>query len=51
MAQGAVGGYAAPFGRSMSAKPKKKKKKQKEYIDLSLVDEVMELLIERGIVV
>ena len=31
-------------------KKKKKKTKQKEYIDLSLIDEVMKLIIERGIV-
>jgi cytidyltransferase-like protein len=50
---GAVEGPTAPFGQSMlDRKPKKKKRKakQKEYIDLSLVDEVLELLIKRGII-
>jgi hypothetical protein len=62
-AQGVAGGGAVeggaggigPLHRSGSDKPakrdkkKKKKAKQKEYIDLSLVDEVLELLIERGV--
>jgi len=51
MAGGAVGGYAGPLG-STSDKPAKrdiKKKKQKQYIDLGLLAEVMELIIERGI--
>ena len=50
---GAVEGPTAPFGQSMlDRKPKKKKRKskQREYIDLSLVDEVLELLIKRGII-
>jgi hypothetical protein len=36
----------------LDRKPKKKKRKskQREYIDLSLVDEVLELLIKRGII-
>ena len=63
-AQGVAGGGAVeggaggigPLHRSGSDKPakrakkKKKKAKQKEYIDLSLVDEVLELLIKRGII-
>ncbi len=32
-----------------SARPKKKRSKQKEYIDLSLIDEVIELIMKRGI--
>ncbi len=51
MGGGAVAGYSAPLG-SGSDKPtqkrKKKKTKQKEYIDLGLLAEVMELIIERG---
>ena len=46
---GAVGGYAAPLGYG-SVRPKSKKKKKNEYIDLSLIDEVMKLIKERGIV-
>ena len=46
---GAVGGYAAPLGYG-SVRPKNKKKKKNEYIDLSLIDEVMKLIKERGIV-
>ena len=33
-----------------SARPKKKRSKQKEYIDLSLIDEVIELIMKRGII-
>jgi cytidyltransferase-like protein len=47
MAGGAVAGYSAPLG-SGSARPKKKKKKN-EYIDISLIDEVIELIMKRGI--
>ena len=46
---GAVGGYAAPLGYG-SVRPKRKKRKKNEYIDLSLIDEVMKLIKERGIV-
>jgi len=54
---GSVSGYAAPLGSTSvsrgpltpTPKKKKKKSKQKEYIDLSLIDEVMKLIIERGI--
>jgi hypothetical protein len=46
---GAVGGYAAPLGYG-SVRPKSKKRKKNEYIDLSLIDEVMKLIKERGIV-
>ena len=59
MGAGAVGGASAPLGSTLVSRgpltptPKKKKKKkkakQKEYIDLSLIDEVMKLIIERGI--
>jgi cytidyltransferase-like protein len=46
---GAAGGYAAPLGYG-SVRPKKtKKKKKNEYIDLSLIDEVIELIMKRGI--
>ena len=45
---GAVAGYAAPLG-SGSVRPKKKRSKQNEYIDLSLIDEVIELIMKRGI--
>ena len=55
----AAGGYSGPLGSTLVSRgpltftPKKKKKKkkktQKEYIDLSLIDEVMKLIIERGI--
>ena len=45
---GAVAGYAAPLGYG-SARPKKKRSKQNEYIDLSLIDEVIELIMKRGI--
>ena len=52
---GAVGGYSGPLGSTLVSRgpltrgTKKKKKKQTEYIDLSLIDEVMKLIIERGI--
>lgn len=46
---GAAGGYAAPLGYG-SVRPKKKRSKQKEYIDLSLIDEVIELIMKRGII-
>jgi hypothetical protein len=52
MAGGAVGGYSGPLA-STSDKPgkrDKRKKKKNENIDMSLVNEVFELLIERGIV-
>jgi len=45
---GAAGGYAAPLGYG-SAKTQKKRNKQKPYMDLSLIDEIMELIIKRGI--
>jgi len=52
----AVGGYAGPLGSTSVKSPTKKKKSKKkkkhkyfENFDLSLVDEVLELLIERGI--
>ena len=47
MAGGAVAGYSVPLGYG-SARPKKKKKKN-EYIDISLIDEVIELIMKRGI--
>ena len=51
---GAVGGFSAPLGsgsakRGASMPKTSKKKKQKQYIDLGLLAEVMELIIERGI--
>ena len=51
---GAVGGYAGPLGSTSVKSPTKKKKSKKkqknfENFDLSLVDEVLELLIERGV--
>ena len=51
---GAVGGFGAPLGsgsvkRGASTPKANKKKKQKQYIDLGLLAEVMELIIERGI--
>jgi len=49
-----VGGYAGPpFGRSSPAKKRRKKrrkKKKNESIDLSLIDEIYELLSERGVI-
>ena len=50
MAKGAVAGASAPLGSTSAktGKKKRKKTKQKEYIDLSLIDEVMKLIIERG---
>ena len=45
---GAVAGYTVPLG-SGSGRPKKKRSKQTEYIDLSLIDEVIELIMKRGI--
>ena len=45
---GAIAGYAVPLG-SGSDRPKKKRSKQNEYIDLSLIDEVIELIMKRGI--
>ena len=51
MGGGAVGGYSGPLGStSVERTPtkKKRKKKKNENIDMSLVNEVFELLIERG---
>jgi len=55
---GAVAGAPAPFGPSSSDDDpigkrdtkKKKKKKKKESIDLSMIDEIYELLSERGVI-
>lgn len=44
---GAVSGYAAPLGYG-SGRPKKRRK-YNESVDLTLIDEVMKLIIERGI--
>ena len=41
-------GAPVPLG-SGSDRPKKKRSKQNEYIDLSLIDEVIELIMKRGI--
>jgi len=48
MAGGAVAGYSAPLGYGSDRRPKKKKKTN-EYMDLSLIDEVIELIMKRGI--
>ena len=51
MGGGAVGGYSGPLAStSVERTPtkKKRKKKKNENIDMSLVNEVFELLIERG---
>ena len=49
MGAGAVGGYSGPLGSTSGKPAKKKKKKTKtENIDMSLVNEVFALLIERG---
>jgi len=49
---GGVAGYSGPLGFT-SAKPSrrkgKKKKSRKENVDLSMVDEIMALIMERGI--
>lgn len=46
---GAAGGYPVPLEYG-SVRPKNtKKKKKNEYIDLSLIDEVIELIMKRGI--
>lgn len=47
---GGAGPVASPFGRSTAGKKKKKKRKQTENIDMSLVNEIYELFIERGII-
>ena len=46
-----AGGYTAPLasGSDKPAKRDTKNKKQKQYIDLGILAEVMELIIERGI--
>ena len=53
-AVGDVGGYSGvPFGRSSPVKKRRKKrrkKKKNESIDLSLIDEIYELLSERGVI-
>jgi cytidyltransferase-like protein len=50
MSGGAVAGYSAPLGYGSAKRPKKrKKKKTNEYMDLSLIDEVIELIMKRGI--
>jgi len=56
MGVGSVGGYSGPLastsGENRPGKRDKKKKKKDKYFenfDLSLVDEVLELLIERGL--
>ena len=43
---GAVGGYGASFPGKVR---RGKKKKQQENIDTSLIDDVMRLIMERGI--
>lgn len=50
MSGGAVAGYSVPLGYGSAKRPKKrKKKKTNEYMDLSLIDEVIELIMKRGI--
>ena len=52
-ASGAAGGMAVaavPLASTSGKPAKKKKKPNNEYIDLSLIDEVMELIIKRGII-
>jgi cytidyltransferase-like protein len=51
-AGGAVGGYSGPLASTSDepGKRDKRKKKKNENIDMSLVNEVFELLIERGII-
>jgi len=48
--EAAVGGYAGPlaFGSDEDPEDKKEIKKKTKYIDLSLIDEVMELIMNRG---
>ena len=48
MATGGVAIGNAPLASGSVRRPKKKKKTN-EYIDLSLIDEVMELIMKRGI--
>ncbi len=48
MGGGAVAGYGAPLASGSGKPTKKKNKKKKQYIDLGLLAEVMELIIERG---
>ena len=44
-----VGGYAAPLRSGSVKRPENTKKKKTENIDLSLIDEVIKLIMERGI--
>tara|TARA_B100000212_G_scaffold341392_1_gene324443 strand:- start:2152 stop:4254 length:2103 start_codon:yes stop_codon:yes gene_type:complete len=48
-----IEGYTVPLASGSAKRPKnskkKKKKKTNEYIDLSLIDEVIELIMKRGI--
>jgi len=46
---GAVAGYAAPVGKRDIKKKKKKLKPYQETMDFSVVDEVLTLIMERGI--
>ncbi len=48
VAGGAVAGYSAPLASGSDKATQKNKKKRKQYIDLGLLAEVMELIIERG---
>jgi hypothetical protein len=57
MSSGAVGGAPVPFGQSSPVKRHGKKRRRKtrtqkknESIDLSLIDEIYELLSERGVI-
>jgi cytidyltransferase-like protein len=46
-----IGGYSAPlrYGSDNDPEDKKETKKANKYMDLSLIDEVMELIMKRGI--
>ena len=45
-----IEGYTVPLGSGSAKRPRKrKKKKTNEYMDLSLIDEVIELIMKRGI--
>ena len=47
----AIGGYTVPlaYGSDKDPEDRKEAKNKNKYIDLSLIDEVMELIMKRGI--
>ena len=51
-AGGAVGGFSAPlrYGSDDDPENTNETKKANKYMDLSLIDEVIELIMKRGIV-